>query len=79
MSLKFLSFTEVERAMELAAKPYRPKIILDLQEEIEGEKRVAEVRFASTGVIDQKHAHKIVEMMLQKDALYGAWVRGEIE
>ncbi len=79
MPLKFFSPTEVDRMMKLAEKSYRPKQILELQEAIESETRVAEVRLASTGVLDQKHAMKIVEMMLQKDALYGAWTRGEIE
>lgn len=79
MPPKFLSPEEVEKMMKLAEGSYRPKVILDLIEEIEAEKRALSVNYASTGMLDQERANNIVQMMLKKDALYGAWTRGEIE
>jgi len=60
MSPRFLSPEEVERMMKLAESSYRPKKILDLENKIEEERRVAEVRLASTGVIDEEYAYGIV-------------------
>lgn len=76
---KFMSKEETQRLFELASNSYRPPVILKLIEEIEGEKRAAEVVVSITGIIDKERVRKIVGMMLEKDRLYASWVKGEIE
>ncbi len=67
---------EVARAMELAKSSYRPKEILELQQEIEGETRAAEIFAAVTGKADPAKIQQIVEMKLKLDGLYSKWLAG---
>ena len=64
MSMKFLNPEEASIVLELASKPYRPKEIIDLKDEIKSEIRAAELNVTITGVIDLVCVQKIVEMKL---------------
>jgi hypothetical protein len=70
------------RLQELAANPYRPPEIVALKEWIAGETRALEVRVALMGgVIDpeaRRRVQAVVQAKLRLDALYNAWVKGEI-
>lgn len=78
MAAECLSYQEVLRARELAKNSYRPKEVLDLQKEIEGKTRVAELRFSVSGVMDKDLISEIVQMKLHLNGLYCKWIRGEL-
>lgn len=73
-----MSLKDLERAMELAGSSYRPKEILELQQEIKGETRAAEIFAAVTGKADPAKIQRIVEMRLELDRLYSKWIAGDI-
>lgn len=75
---KFLSPEKAWKIMELAKGSYRPKEIVQLKEEIEGETRAAELNMSVTGVFDEERIQKIVQMKLQLDGPYGDWTEGKI-
>ncbi len=75
---KFLSPEASLKALELAKSQYRPKAIIDLKNEIEGETRAAELALSVENVIGKARIEKIVRMKLQLDALYAAWAEGKI-
>ena len=79
MSHQFLSPEAARRALELAGKPYRPKEIRELKDQIEKETRVAELKCSATGVIDPDAVQKIVGMKLELDNLYADWAEGKID
>jgi hypothetical protein len=62
----------------LAQSAYRPKPIVELQAEIEGEIRAAEVNHSVTGVVDQARVDKILGMRLRLDYLCSDWIAGRI-
>lgn len=77
-NLRVLTPEETSRMFELAEKPYRPKEITDLKEQIEAKTRLAEFRFSVNGLIDHELIQEIVKMKLELDALYGDWIDGKI-
>ena len=78
MGMRFLSPDEALRALELSSKPYRPKAVIELREQIAAETRAANLNASVTGFIDPERVEKIVQMKLQLDALYCDWVQGRI-
>ena len=78
MEMKFSHPESAVRLLDLAQRAYRPKEIQELAATIEGETRVAELRFSTTGVVDEERIKKIVEMKLRLDILYASWAEGEI-
>lgn len=76
--LPAMSPQAIKRLSELARNPYRPEEIVELKERIDGEIRAAELNFSVTGVIDENRVQEIVLLKRQLDALYGAWVEGEL-
>lgn len=79
MAHRFLSPEAARRMCELGNKPYRPKEIRELQEQIEAETRVAELKHSATGVVNPKAIQKIVQMKVDLDNLYGDWAEGKID
>jgi hypothetical protein len=79
MGFRTLSPLEVTRMMELADKPYRPAVIIELKYRIENETKAAELKASITGVIDPEDVQRIVAMKLELDVLYGKWTVGELE
>ncbi|QQS15582.1 MAG: hypothetical protein IPK84_04410 [Candidatus Moraniibacteriota bacterium] len=75
---KFLSPEEVQKVCELAQSSYRPKEIVGLKNQIEGEIHAAELNYSVTGVIDHERIQRIVSMKLELDGLYVKWARGII-
>ncbi len=76
-----LSPDEAHRLHELAASPYRPRVIVELSEWIEGEKRALEVRASVMGPMEpevRRRAKVVVQKMLELDVLYHDWVKGKI-
>ena len=69
----------LNRMRELSQNAYRPKAILDLAEDIEGEKRVAALRTSITGRIDHEHLEQIVKMMRKLDKLFSDWAFSDLE
>ncbi|MBL7053130.1 MAG: hypothetical protein ISS02_00495 [Candidatus Portnoybacteria bacterium] len=67
------------RLLDLSMKPYRPKEITDLKEEIEGEIRAAELIASVTEVIDYECVQRITHMRLKLDALYISWAQGKLK
>lgn len=65
--------------LEKAEKSYRPKSIIELREEIEGEIRVAELHASITGIIDQERVRKIVRMKLDLDGMCADFAVGKLE
>ena len=63
---------------KLRSNPFRPPEIIKLQEEIDAATRLATFHL-SLGMLQESEIMKIVEMKLQKDQLYGDWVKGEAE
>ena len=80
MSIRFIPFTPeiAKKAAELAENPYRPPEIRELDEMIEGKKRLAEFRFSITGIMDAGIIQEIVELKLKKDGIYGDWLMREM-
>lgn len=78
MGVKFLSPEAALRVIELAGNSYRPKEIIALKDQIDGETRAAEVNASITGCVDMNRINKIVAMKLELDALYGEWAEGKI-
>jgi hypothetical protein len=79
MKPKFVSPEATKRLLELAQSSYRPKAIVDLKEEIEGEIRAAELAQSMTGIVDEERIRRIVAMKLRLDGLYTDWAEGKIE
>lgn len=79
MAVKFLSPEASTRMLKLAESTYRPKVILELKEEIEGETRAAELNASITGSIDLDRVQGIVKMKLRLDRLYTDWAEGRLE
>lgn len=79
MTLHVLSVEETRRAMELAAKPYRPREILEQQKRIEEETAVLELRASTGQEVTEDDTKKVVVMKLELDRLYTSWILGEIE
>lgn len=65
-------------AVGLVYGEYRPKAIIDLNEEIERETLALKVSFSTTGTINQKRFSALVRMKLQLDDLYLDWAKGRI-
>ena len=83
MTVKSLSPEKAFKSLEItkisiSPTSILPKEITDLKEEIEGEIRVAELRFSVTGIIDQAHFQEIIGMKLRFDGLYIDWAEGKI-
>ena len=78
MGLRILNPELSLKIFELAQKPYRPKEIIDLKEEIEAKTRLAELRASFSGVIDTVLVKEIVDMKLRLDGLYLDWAEGKI-
>ena len=79
MAVKFLSPEASTRMLKLAEGTYRPKVIIELKEEIEGETRATELNASITGSIDLDRIQSIVEMKLRLDGLYVDWAEGRLE
>lgn len=79
MALRVLSKEESLLAFELAKNETRPREIIELKEKIEAKIRVAELREALTGVIDEDLVHEIVQLKLYLDSLYGQWISREAQ
>ncbi len=77
-SVKFLDPKAALNLLELASGSHRPKEIVDLKEEIEGEIRAAELNVSVTGLVDPMRVKKIVAMKLHLDALCIDWAEGKI-
>lgn len=72
---------KVRRLQQLAVSPFRPPVILAIQEQIDGELRALAVREAVLGMIDEEalvRAALVVRMKHQLDALYMAWANDEL-
>lgn len=78
MNAHVMSPDEFFRLVGLQLGKYRPKEIVDLKVEIEGETRALEVNAQVTGVVDEERVRKIVQMKLRLDGLYMDWVEGKI-
>jgi hypothetical protein len=80
MSLRFIKATPeiMGKLQELKNGQYRPPEIRELDEMIEGKKRLAAFRFSITGIMDTGLIQDIVELKLRKDAAYGDWLMREM-
>ncbi len=75
---KFLSPEASLKLIELARRPYRPKEIIALRENIGAKTRLAEFRESAEGIIDKNLVSEIVAMKLHLDKLYCDWAQGKI-
>lgn len=80
--MRYLTRAEVETALYLGEqvhkgkRPLPPEIVLK-KVEIEKETRNAELFMARVGAIDEGMINHVVQLKLELDALYGAWVASE--
>ena len=79
MSGKILSPEAVQRAIDLASKPYRPPQIIKLKEDIESRTKALELKSSVSGEIGQLEITEIVKLKLELDRLYGLWAEGKLE
>ncbi len=78
MNARVMSSDEFFRLVGLQLGKYRPKEIVDLNAEIEGETRALEVNAQITGVVGREWAGSIAQMKLRLDGLYMDWAEGRI-
>lgn len=80
MAMRFLTPEEALRGLKLAESPYRPKEILELKGLIEVETACAEV-LEARGMISnpEREGHRIAQMKLRLDSLYGLWAEEKIQ
>jgi len=76
--LHFLNPHDALRLMGLSRSPYRPKEIVDIQQQINQEMRAAQFRLANYGAVPSSAIKLITDLRLRKDALYGMWAQGLI-
>ncbi|NTU66321.1 MAG: hypothetical protein HGB08_00155 [Candidatus Moranbacteria bacterium] len=79
MPIEVLGQEAVKKMLELGRNPYRPPEITKLQEEIQGEMRVAGLRMSVYGIMNEEAVERITRMKFELDALYAAWFEGRIE
>ena len=78
MTMKFLDPKAASNLLSIANSSYRPKEIVNLKDEIEGEIRAAELNTSVTGVIDLDRLSKVVQMKLKLDSLCIDWANGKL-
>ncbi|MFA5872247.1 MAG: hypothetical protein WC858_06055 [Parcubacteria group bacterium] len=79
MSAIIIGQTAEQRLLDLKGNPYRPWLIVKLQQEIEGEVRAMQLRETVTGVADREYNLKIICMKLDLEQLYTDWAEGLIQ
>ena len=79
MTTTFLNPEQVNRALKLAERDYRPEPIRVLAKEIDDQVRVAESLRGTNRHLDSLMVEAVVEKKLKLDGLYTAWAKGEID
>lgn len=69
---------DFRKAIELMKSEYRPKEILDLQDEIQSDISEAQQSKETTGIQNFKLIVSIIKKQRKLDALYEKWIDGTI-